>query len=265
MAKNWTTKEIQYLKKHALLAETNEVLNITEMSKKLNRTTQSVRNKLYSMQRSGDLPAVDRSQQRDAHNRRYSSQEDKRIISMYKQGAMYREIGEALGRDETSITGRIHNLRRSGRLKARKTKRWTDEETQLLIDETRFDDTGHVNNYEELMRLLHKNYLQVSGKIAKLRKAGKITVYAQSGTTSEKSKQAMNRFNDARFAHIPKKKEESAMKELIQPPFTIESREVTLILTTTIINGQRSEQYFSKDGQLIAQKEPTSVAAEIGK
>ncbi|HFF1574150.1 TPA: helix-turn-helix domain containing protein, partial [Enterococcus faecalis] len=130
--KNWTTKEIQYLKKNALLAETNEVLNIAEMAKKLNRTTQSVRNKLYSMQRSGDMPAVDRSQQRDPHNRRYSPQDDKRIISMYKRGAMYREIGEALGRDERSISGRIHNLIRSGRLKAIKTKRWTDEEIQLL-------------------------------------------------------------------------------------------------------------------------------------
>lgn len=35
--KNWTTKEIQYLKKNALLAETNEVLNIKEMANKLNR------------------------------------------------------------------------------------------------------------------------------------------------------------------------------------------------------------------------------------
>ncbi|HFE9853001.1 TPA: helix-turn-helix domain containing protein, partial [Enterococcus faecalis] len=216
---------------------------------------------LYSMQRSGDMPAVDRSQQRDPHNRRYSIQEDKRIISMYKRGAMYREIGEALGRDERSISGRIHNLIRSGRLKALKTKRWTDEETQLLIDATRFDDTGHVNNYEELMRLLHKNYLQVSGKIAKLRKAGKITVYAQSGTTSEKSKQAMNRFNNARFAHVPKKKEEVLMNG---PDVSIESKQVSLILTTVIVSGQRIDQYFTQEGELIATtKKPTSSANEV--
>lgn len=30
--KNWTTKEIQYLKKNALLAETNIVLNVEELN-----------------------------------------------------------------------------------------------------------------------------------------------------------------------------------------------------------------------------------------
>lgn len=34
--KMWTTKELQYLKKNALLAETNEVLNAPEMAKNLN-------------------------------------------------------------------------------------------------------------------------------------------------------------------------------------------------------------------------------------
>ena len=271
--KNWTTKELAYIKNHSLLAETNEVLNITEMSKKLNRTTQSVRNKLYSMQRSGDMPAIDRSLQRDADGRRYSPEEDKRIISMVKQGATYREIGEVIGRSEVSVTGRIYNLRKSGRLKSKKLKRWTEKETQLLIDRAQFDETGHVNNYEELMRLVSKNYLQITGKIAKLRKAGKISTRVQPGTTSEKSKQAMNTFNEARFAHIPKNKEEKQVEQQEQTNFmdtkalsvSVESREITLIQTTTEINGRKLLQYFTKDGQLLAQKELTSVAAEVSK
>ncbi|MGG5373547.1 hypothetical protein IGI67_005220 [Enterococcus sp. AZ196] len=271
--KTWTTKELAYLKKHSLLAETNEVLNITEMAKKLNRTTQSVRNKLYSMQRSGDMPAVDRSMQRDAGGRFYSPEEDKRIISMYKQGATYREISDSLGRTETSVTGRVYNLRKSGRLKTKKLKRWTEKETQLLIARVRFDETGHVNNYEELMRLVSKNYHQLTGKITKLRKAGKISTSVQPGTTSKKSKQAMKKFNDARFAHVPKNKEEKTMSldshetvpQDIPQAISIESREITLILTTTTINGHKVQQFFTKDGELLATKKLTPVAPEISK
>lgn len=241
------------------------------MAKKLNRTTQSVRNKLYSMQRSGDMPAIDRSLQRDADGRRYSPEDDKRIISMVKQGATYREIGETLGRSETSVTGRIYNLRKSGRLKTKKLKRWAEKETQMLIDRVRFDKTGHVNNYEELMRLVSRNYSQVVGKITKLRKAGRISTHAQPGTTSEKSKKAMNRFNDARFAHVTKNKEEKTMSldsveaitQDLDQSISIDSREITLILTTTTINGQKVQQFFTKEGELLATKKPTSVAPEV--
>lgn len=61
--KLWTTKEVAYVKRTALLAETNEVLNIKEMAKRLNRTVQSVRNKIYNLQRSGEMPSIDKSKQ----------------------------------------------------------------------------------------------------------------------------------------------------------------------------------------------------------
>lgn len=264
MAKNWTTKEIQYLKKSALLAETNEVLNIADMARKLNRTAQSVQSKVYYLQRSEELPRIDRSKSFDIAGKPWSKEEDKRLIAMKKNGSTHAEIAEHLGRTENSVVSRVHRLKNSGKVKNIR-NRWTDEEIQLILDHLKFDSNGFVCNYDELARLVRKRLQQVYAKISRLRKEGVITEAPKQGTTSVKAKESMTRFNDARFAHIPKKKEGSAMNELIQPSFTVESREVTLILTTTIINGQRSEQYFSKDGQLIAQKKPTPVAAEVSK
>ena len=264
MAKNWTTKEIQYLKKSALLAETNEVLNIADMARKLNRTAQSVQSKVYYLQRSEELPRIDRSKSFDIAGKPWSKEEDKRLIAMKKNGSTHAEIAEHLGRTENSVVSRVHRLKNSGKVKNIR-NRWTDEEIQLILDHLKFDSNGFVCNYDELARLVRKRLQQVYAKISRLRKEGVITEAPKQGTTSVKAKESMTRFNDARFAHIPKKKEGSAMNELIQPSFTVESREVTLKLTTTIINGQRSEQYFSKDGQLIAQKKPTPVAAEVSK
>ncbi|WP_236671794.1 hypothetical protein [Enterococcus sp. BWB1-3] len=100
MAKVWTTKEIQYIKNNALLAETNQVLNIEQMAEKLARSVPSTKSKIYKMQVDGDLPSIDRSKAFDAKNRPFTKREDKRLISMFKQGAGSEEIGVALGRNK---------------------------------------------------------------------------------------------------------------------------------------------------------------------
>lgn len=75
----------------------------------------------------------------------------------------------------------------------------------------------------------------------------------------------MNLFSDARFAQYKKNEDVSMNAPEVEniPIISVESREVTLILTTTVINGQLTEQYFSKDGQMVAQKKPTSSANEV--
>ncbi len=67
--KNWTTKEIQYLKKHALLAETNVVLNIEQLAKKLGRSAKSVDVKIYKLRRDGQFPPTDFSKAFDPKGR----------------------------------------------------------------------------------------------------------------------------------------------------------------------------------------------------
>lgn len=171
--KLWTTKEVAYVKRTALLAETNEVLNIKEMAKRLNRTVQSVRNKIYNLQRSGEMPSIDKSKQFDTKGRPYSKEEDKRIISMYKAGATYKEIAEALERGEISVTSHIYKLRKDKKLKVQKVSPWTEEQVLKLLENVSFDDNGFVNNHNELMRLTNKQYGQVTRKIYDLRKKEK--------------------------------------------------------------------------------------------
>lgn len=267
MAKSWTTKEIQYLKKHALLAETNEVLNIADMARKLNRTAQSVQSKVYYLQRSEELPKIDRSKSFDIAGKLWSKKEDKRLIAMKKNGSTHSEIAEHLGRTENSVVSRVHRLKNSGKVKNIR-NRWTDEEIQLILDHVKFDTNGFVCNYDELARLVRKQLQQVYAKISRLRKEGVITEAPRQGTTSVKAKESMTRFNDARFAHVPKKKEGVQMNGPIvnQSDVSIESKQVSLILTTVIVSGQRTDQYFTQEGELIAtKKEPTSSANEVSK
>lgn len=58
------------------------------------------------------------------------------------------------------------------------------------------------------------------------------------------------------------------MTESTEKPadISIESKQVSLILTTVIVNGQRTDQYFTQDGKLIAtKKKPTPAATEVSK
>ena len=260
--KHWTTKEIQYLKKNALFAETNVVLNVEQLAKKLGRSLKSVDVKIYKLRQDGQFPPTDFSKSFDPRGRKFTESEDKRIIAMYRQQETYKAIGESLDRTEQAIAGRIMRLKKIGKLKqGNHKKHWTQKEVEILLANIQFDKNGFCCNHAELARLCNRTVEQVTAKMIRLRKAGLIETTADRGKTSVKSKQAMNQFNEARFAHVPKKKEECVMAS--NSPISVESREVTLILTTTVINGQRSDQYFTKDGQLIAKKELTSVAPEV--
>lgn len=97
-------------------------------------------------------------------------------------------------------------------------------------------------------------------------KKGEIRIYADRTKTSVKSKQAMNQFNDARFAQYKKKEDKSVEPREKQTSeiISVESREVSLILTTVNLSDRRIDQYYTKDGQLLAvKKEPTSSVNEV--
>ncbi|MDT2437429.1 helix-turn-helix domain containing protein [Enterococcus avium] len=262
--KNWTTKEIQYLKKNALLAETNVVLNVEQLAKKLGRSAKSVDVKIYKLRRDGQFPPTDFSKSFDPRGRRFTENDDKRIIAMYKKGATYKEIGISLDRSEQSIGGRIMRLKKIGKLKQPK-KQWNQNEVDILLENIKFDENGFCCNHAELARLCNRTFEQVNRKLNSLRQKGVITVMPDRSKTSVKSKKAMDRFNDARFAHIPKKKEDVPMTGPTEklPDVSIESKQVSLILTTVIVSGQRTDQYFTQEGELIATKKPTSEATEI--
>lgn len=270
--RNWTTKELAYIRKKSLLAETNQVLNAKELASKLQRSIKSVEMKIYAMQRDGQLPKVDLSKSFDPSNRRFSPEDDKRIIAMYKQGESYQTIGKSIERSESSVANRIARLKRQGKIKNIQKKLWTADEEQRLIDHVKFDEQGYVANYDELIGIVGRRYDQLVTKVAKLRKTGKIKTMADLTTTSVKSKQSMQKFNDARFAQYAKKEEVSMPTE--QPmqsrnvtagSLSIESKEERVIHTIVIFAGVETHTYFSADGTKIAeiQKEPTPVPASV--
>ncbi|EOI00709.1 hypothetical protein UAY_01812 [Enterococcus moraviensis ATCC BAA-383] len=254
-AKNWTTKEIEYIRKNALLAETNAVLNVDQLAKKLSRPSKSVEMKIYKMRKDGQLPKTDYTKSFDAKGRKFSAEEDKRIIAMYKQEETYRDIGESLGRSEQSIHGRIVRLKESGKIKPSVTqKNWSEKEIQLIIENIQFDENGFVLNYPELARLTNKKYSQVTNRVCRLRKKGLITVQADRSKTSIKSKKAMDRFNCARFG---KRMEEQPVKDnsvQTNVNITTQSKMIQMIMTIVEIGNERTTNFFTTEGELLAVK-----------
>ncbi|GGD06027.1 helix-turn-helix domain-containing protein [Enterococcus wangshanyuanii] len=267
MVKNWTTKEIAYIKKHALLAETNAVLNVDQLAKKLSRPIKSVEMKIYKMRKDGLLPKTDYTKSFEAAGRRFSPDEDKRIIAMYRQNETYKDIGESLGRSEQSISGRIFTLKKNGKIKRNNSqKNWSEKEIQLVIENIQFDENGFVSNYPELTRLIvNKRLTQIQHKVYSLRKENLITVQADRSKTSIRSKKAMDRFNCARFG---KRMEEQPVKDnSVQTSVKVEtqSKMIQVIMTTTIAGDEKTTSFFTSEGELLAVKqEPTSFADEEG-
>lgn len=257
--KSWTTKEIAYLKRYAILSETNQVLNIPELAKKLERTNLSVDAKIRNLQREGELPQVDHTLAIDPHRRGWSKKELERIIHMANIGAGSKEIADSTGRTVRSIENQMRKLRAQGRLEPRRIK-WKEYDTQLLVKMIEFDKNGFVANYPELCQALGRQRSAVSAKIVKLRKEKIIKQQPDKTTQSVKSKKVMN--NWGIYTREVNKMEINDFESI--PDLPVESKEVTLILTTMIFNDQKIEQYFTKDGQLIAHNEaPISFAGDI--
>ena len=264
--KYWTTKEVSYIQKNALLAETNEVINVEDMAKKLGRSIAAVSKKIYELRRDGALPKTKRELAFDSKGRPWTIGEEKRLIAMYKQGCSYADIAEALGRSESSCSTKASKLQSIGKIKSKRLAHWTDQEVALILDKVEFDANGYVSNYTELARVTGKQYSQVLQKGNRLRKEGKITTNVKPGTTSVKSKKQMQKFNDARFAHYVKKEEDSMQSRSVTAgSLSIESKEERVIHTVVIFAGVETHTYFSSDGTKIAeiQKEPTPVPASV--
>lgn len=255
-AKTWTTKEISYIQKNALFAETNEILNVAELAKKLSRSSKSVETKTYNMLKDGLLPEIDRTKAFDSTNRPFTPKEDKRLIAMVKQGSSYVEIGEVLGRNERSISGRLSRLRKKGKLKYYSKSHWSEKQIQLVIENVKFDENGFVSNYAELAQLVNKQFSQIQQKVSRLRKEGVITVQADRTKTSVKSKVAMNKFNEARFAQYQKEEKPVLEEKAAQTDVKIEtqSKMVQVIMTTTIAGKERTTSFFTSEGELLTVK-----------
>ena len=242
--KSWTTKEIQYVIKNSLLAETNEVLNLNEMAKKLGRTVQSVRNKVYNLQRDGDLPKVQRELAIDSYKRPWTEKEDKRLLAMRSQGRPYSDIAAELERTENSVSNRVARLVKNKKAQPLLAS-WSTDKVSVLIENVKFDENGFVCNYDELARLTGMKYIQVQGKIHRLRQAGKITVMPIEGTTNVKSKVSMQLFNNQRFAHVQRKEPQVVKGEMKQAEVIsiVSSKHITVIITTIVINGIQTDRY----------------------
>ncbi len=270
--KAWTTKEVAYVRKNALLAETNEVLNVPQLAKKLDRTVAATTAKIYELRRDGELPPLEREKAFDSKGRPWIPEEEKRLVSMHKQGNTVVEIADALGRSKPSCAAKINRLLENGKIKKKKKESWTEKQVELLLESIEFDSNGYVSNYTKLAKVTGKQYAKVVRKVNRLRKEGRIPTNVKPGTTSLKSKESMKKFNDARFAQYAKKEDvklEQPMqsRSVTAGSLSIESKEERVIHTVVIFAGVETHTYFSADGTKIVeiQKEPTPVPASVSR
>ena len=80
--KAWTTKEIAYVLKNALMAETNEVVNAEQIAMKLGRSVSAVTKKISDMRKDGKFPKIQKELAFDSDGRPWTLAEEKRLIAM---------------------------------------------------------------------------------------------------------------------------------------------------------------------------------------
>jgi len=85
--KRWTKERfLKYIKKNALFAETNQILNIEELSKKMGLSERYVEKRICDWRQVGELPKVDMTRQFDSFRKYYSKTDDERIIYLRQRG-----------------------------------------------------------------------------------------------------------------------------------------------------------------------------------
>ena len=99
--KPWSERETDYLRKAYSLGQTD-----TEIAADLGRTEDSVYNKRRSLGLRDDSKCK-------CH---WRPAEDKKLKKYYNQGVSAYDIGQLLGRSLDSVEGRLHRLRKAGRL-----------------------------------------------------------------------------------------------------------------------------------------------------
>lgn len=191
---------LDYIKENGLFAETNQILNIQELSEDMDLCITSLEEKFAEWRKADLLPKVDLSRQFDLHGRRYSEAEDKKIIHMKNIGMSNDEIARLLGRNSHSIKSRIDRLIQLGKLES--VYLWQDWEIEVILRNVTFDKYGFVNNYPKLRNLLQGRRTQraVYIKVIELRKQNKIKVKPVEGKTSVAAIKALRKFKDITFS-----------------------------------------------------------------
>lgn len=246
-SRHWTTKEVQYIKKAALLDSTNAVVNISKMAKHLKRSEKAVAKRISIMRKAGDLPKIQRENAIDTTGQPYSKHAIKRIESMVKNGSTAKEIANSLGRTESSIYSTIARIRKKGIIKTQSKRVWDLDEENYLINHIQFDEHGFTENTQELANALNRPFNSVSYKISQLRRIGLITVKADKSKTSVKAKRAHDQFNQRRFAEHVKE-----VPVVVTAPSNVEVIQVVHVITKGP-NGEELHQFWTFDGQLLAE------------
>ncbi|NBJ71021.1 MULTISPECIES: helix-turn-helix domain-containing protein [Clostridia] len=247
MRRQWTTKEVGYIKRAALLDSTNDVVNLEQMAKHLNRSVSAVSKRIWLLRQEGDFPEIDKGKAIDTAGKPYSDEDIKRIKFMVKKGSTAKEIAESLGRTESSIYSVIGRLRRKGVIKTTSKKMWNSSDVHYLINNIQFDENGYTTNTKELARALNRPYQSVTYKISQLRRDDVLTVKADMTKTSVKAKQAHDEFNQKRFATLGKE-----VRNVVTTPSKAEVVPVILTVSSNS-TGEEIHQYWTLDGKLLAE------------
>lgn len=99
--KPWSEREIDYLRKAFALGQTD-----TEIAADLGRTEDSIYNKRRTLGLRDDSKC----------KRHWRPAEDKKLKKYYNQGISAYDIGQLLGRSLDSVEGRLHRLRKAGKI-----------------------------------------------------------------------------------------------------------------------------------------------------
>ncbi|WP_313151341.1 hypothetical protein [Enterococcus sp.] len=173
--KKWTKHEDTTLLKNVAFDHRGFACNVEHLVELLqSRSKRAIYHRINNLRKCGKLADLCLDDPIDPYFKPFTKDEDRIIIGALKMGTTPTEIGEALDRSMHSIQGRIKLLRSRGEDIPRLTKKFADDEIQLLIENVQFDKYGYVSNTDELTSLLKRSKPVIRQKLMQLRKIGLI-------------------------------------------------------------------------------------------
>lgn len=124
----WTREEEQLLIQNVRYDHRGFVCNCNELAELLGIDKKRIWPKIHQMRKKDLIDEVYWDDPIEPPNKRYSQQEDKKIISMYQSGCPVTIIAQELNRTENAIRCRLNIMKKNGQLESNRKRRYTKRE-----------------------------------------------------------------------------------------------------------------------------------------
>lgn len=163
--KRWSKEEIDVLLMYVILDHRNRVANLKELEIVLDRSSQSISDKIKALRKKEILPPA--IVKRPV---KFTDEEVVMLVCLRGENTTVKEMANKLGRSEAAISDKLNSMS----IPTKKRDWWSPEEEKTLLETVRFDEQGRTQNLDELSKVLNRSEKSIKIKIFRMRRKNQI-------------------------------------------------------------------------------------------